>query len=254
EVRPDQIEAYRRLAMLLRRRLNRAQEADQVMTQLIASNERSYQAYLDRAAYLRRFNPPLAEEDLNVALRLAPNEAEVLLRAAEMAQDKNDLGKAREYLQRGMQLYPKDHRMFQVLADLELGAGKPDQAIAELRRGLETIPDQPDLLWRLADLQIQQRQPQEAENAIVRLQQINILPAVVECLRARIMALRGVWPEAARTLEQAIPDLVNVPDLAKQALLVLAQCYQELGDTERSLAASRRAVTTDPLWPPARFA
>lgn len=254
ELRPDQIEAYRRCALVLQGRLRRSAEADQLMDQMVASNDQSAEAYLARAAYRRRFHPELTDEDVQVALRLSPNDANVLLAAAESAQAKSDLAEAREYLQRGQKIYPQDNRMYRNLADLEIRAGKFTEAIAELQRGLKAIPDQPDLLWRLADLLIQERQLSEAENVIVRLRQISMQPAVLDCLVARAQASRGAWPEAAKTLQRCVPDLHGLPELEKQAHLLLAQCYTEMGDNEACLASSRRAVQTDPLWPAARFA
>jgi tetratricopeptide (TPR) repeat protein len=253
--RPSQIEGFHHRAMLLRRRMNQSVEADQVMEQMISLNEDNFRAYLERAAYRRQFNPGKADEDVAKALQLAPNEAEVLLMAAELAQDKGDLSKAREYLQRGLQQYPQESRMYQALADLELRAGQAGQALAELRRGVEALPNEPRLLWRLGDLLIQGRQLDAAGGVIHRLSQLRIPPAMLDCLRARIQVVQGAWPDAVRLLERGIPELQAVdPNLAKEAILLLAQCHRELGDSEQSLAACRRAVAADPLWPPARIA
>ncbi len=48
---PDRVGAYGRLARLLRGALGRPSEADQVMDDLVAANDRASAAYLERAAY-----------------------------------------------------------------------------------------------------------------------------------------------------------------------------------------------------------
>jgi tetratricopeptide (TPR) repeat protein len=128
---PQQIDAYVRLADVLRRHFAAdtalVEEADQVMQDLIAQNKDACQAYLARWRYQQQWHDlaesaqlQVAAGDVQRALQLAPDDAEVLVAACELAQRQKDPEKARGYLRRGRQLFPQDVRMYRELAWLEL--------------------------------------------------------------------------------------------------------------------------------------
>src|SRR5262249_28586043 len=52
---PDQVRSHELLASLPRKRLNRAQQADAVIAEMIAAHGRSHEAYLARARYRMEF-------------------------------------------------------------------------------------------------------------------------------------------------------------------------------------------------------
>src|SRR5262249_33467263 len=62
------------------------------------------------------------------------------------------------------------------------------------------------------------------------------------------------WLDASKSLEVAATGLATQPDLARQTLLMLGQCYEQLNDPDRQYGAYRRALTEDPfdpVWLPA---
>ena len=163
---PQQVEAYVRLADLLRRRLSQekaaevAARADRVMDQLVEANPDNAPAYLARWQYRQQWallqGPEKLEagaKDVGRALALAPKEAEVLLAAAELEARRRDFEKAREHLKRGIELFGKDARFYQAQASVELGAGRSADAVACLREGLKAVRgrQQLDLLWTLGN-------------------------------------------------------------------------------------------------------
>ncbi|MBX6312993.1 MAG: tetratricopeptide repeat protein [Isosphaeraceae bacterium] len=252
---PDRIESYVSLAGLLRRRFDQAARADQVMDALIAANERSFRAYLARRRYRQEFQLDGAAADAARARELAPDEADTLLAAAEAARDRGELDTARRDLEHGVALYPRDGRLYQALADLDLRAGRPDQAVARLRKGLAVLPEAVDLHVALVDALLQGGQPTEASAVITSLRQREGLPsALLDFFDARIHLAHEHWSQAAEILERTRPLLVAWPAMARQADLLLAQCFEQLGDPERRIEACRRVVAADSSDGPARLA
>ncbi len=288
---PQQIDSYERLANLLSRRPDQARanhparNPDQIMDQLVVKNDNSFRAHLTRWRYLMRSAPlarwrsaiesgPLANarnneksdrdlrsalekarQDIDRAIALAPDKADVLLAAAEFEQAVNNSGKARKHLQRGLALHPHHPRMYQALATLELRAGKPGEAVACLRRGVKALTGQgqDDTRWTLANLLIDSAELADARKEIAQLGKANSSPAGVDYLQARLLIHDGKWAAAAKVLErtralvEAIPELT--PDLEMflgQVDRFLGQCYEQLDDPGRQCAAYGRLVTHDP--------
>jgi tetratricopeptide (TPR) repeat protein len=256
---PRQIETYAALAHLLRKKLDQPQRADQVMEKLVAQNPRAFQAHLARSRYWRELalQEPLnrearlkkAGEDLYRARTLAPDEAEVLLAVAELAHDQGQPEAARAALKRGLGLYPQNVSMYLSLTTMELQAGQRSQATACLRRGLEKLPGHTELLWALANVLIEDGQ--EAAREIAELGQKKVSRARLDYLQARVLMNQGEWLKAVPLLERIHAELARWPDQAKQADLLLGECYGKLGNIDQQYTAYRRAVTADPLWEPA---
>jgi tetratricopeptide (TPR) repeat protein len=266
--KPEQIDAYTRLAHVLHARLDQSDAAAEVMDKLVAANGDSAQAYLARAHHRRQAGElELAGNDVTRALELAADDAETLIAAAYLNLDRaqtagvgdreaatTHLAEARRHLERGRDLHPEDARFHQSLATVELRSGRTDAAIACVRRGLEAAPGNADLLWRLGDLLIDANKPAEAAGIIEELRAAGIPRALVEYLDARLLAKQERWSDAAKLFERVRPLLVLSEQLTTEADLALSECHQRLGDSERQLAAARRAATASPLLVSARFA
>src|SRR5260370_42710561 len=99
---------------------------------LIAHNGRSAAAYLARARYCGRFAVPGADPaaDIARALKLAPDDADVLLAAATSARVQGNLEAARGRLEHGLERHPGNAAMYQAMARLELHGGRPREAVA----------------------------------------------------------------------------------------------------------------------------
>lgn len=251
---PHRVEAYARLAGLLRRRLRRADAADRVMDALavkdglIAANGGSAQAYLARARYRREFRLPGVADDASRALELAPDDAEALLNAADVALTRGEKGRdeAKALLQRGAKAHPGDGRMYQALASLEAISGRPAGAIAAYERGAKALPNSLEMRWLLTDALLSGGKLDEAAGSLQRLgASTGVRPEVRGYLEARLQMGRGLWADAAATLERAAPVLAAgdaMTELAKKAYLLLGRCYASLGNADQQATAFRRAA------------
>lgn len=247
---PQQTEAYLQLAHVYRRRLDKAQRADQVMDQLVAANADSFPALLARGRYyLELGQGEKAAADIGRAAELAPDDAAVILAAASMAFSKGDLATARSRLERGLKINPDKAEFYLALSELEMKAKRPTEALSCLRRGTEAIPADTDLLWSLANLLIQQGK--EPTEELARLAQRGVPDAQQDFLKARLLINQRQWLQACRLLEKHQVELHRRPDLGKHSDLLLGECYGQFGNLDQQYAAYRRAVSADPLWEPA---
>jgi tetratricopeptide (TPR) repeat protein len=239
---PHQIDSFACLACLLRDRLDRPHEAAVVMERLVAANAQSFQAHLA----LARFAHQSSKADgvaraLARARQLAPMDLDVLLATGALGGTDGNAEDMRAYLQRGLDNWPRDVRLYQALADLELKSGRPQAAIACWQRALKVSPRNPDLLNPLCDCLMNTGALAAAEEAIVELRRAGSLPAWVGYWDARLLMQKQQWGEAAGLLKIASGKAAG-PDWQAATDLALAQCYERLGDRHAQLTACQRAL------------
>jgi len=301
---PHLVEAYPRLAGLLRLRLNGAKEADEWMEKLVGANADSYTALLLSAAYLKENGSleqaqeqavralDLADKALaeaEGALKATPNDPpwetkrdaasrnrrQGLLLAARCAleaanrsseEQKKEVGaeehyqQARQYVERGMALYPEDAEMYTTLADIEIRSGLAEKAsradraaraVAALRKGLAPTHNAPVILLRLTELLIDADRTDEASKVLEQLREAKVEPALSSYLEGRIYFARGDWSRAIRSFDEArsgLSGLASWAHLVKQVDVWLGRCYGELGNPDQEQAAYRRAINADPTF------
>jgi len=254
---PGQAKSCVILAEILQKRLNEPDQAEEVMDSLVKARGHSYQSYLLRRRFwLQRQLPgdaDKAQQDLQTARKLAPDEPNVLLAAAEDAQSRRQNDEASQLLERAVQLHPGEESLYQALARLEIAAGKQTQARAVIERGLQKFPQSWDLLVLQTDLLIDEQKIQAAEKNIADLKRSNPTSPLVEYLQARVLMERKQWPEACKLLEHVRIKLAPGSEWLSRTLVYLSLAYQQLGDTEQQLGAIRLAVHLAPNWTTAHF-
>jgi tetratricopeptide (TPR) repeat protein len=235
-------------AMLYRGHLD---PADAVMEAMVAANSQSAEAHLVRYYHRRQFRVPGAASDVARALALAPDDLAVLVAAAEAARDREppDLAAARKYLQRALELYPKERSLYQRLASVEVADNQFPRAVEVLGRGLKALPEKEhaELQAVLVELLIDANKVAEAEKVLAGLRKSNLRPASLAYLEARERMQKQDWGGAAQTLEHIRGEAGSDPQLALQVNLALGVCYRFLGNPEQELAAYRQAVGVNPL-------
>jgi tetratricopeptide (TPR) repeat protein len=248
---PQELANYLRLAGLLRRALNQPRAADGWIEDMVARNGVSAKAFLMRGAYYKDSRDPAkAADSFARAHSLAPDDAEVLL-AMATGPGPDDVEAAREYLERGIDLYPKDTRFYLALARQELRAGRRAEAARRLRDCLKHTSGG-EVVWNAADLLLDAGEGDDARELLGRLSKENYPAAPTTFLKGRLLLQDGAWLAAAGCFSRVLPRLADAPELSKRTNLYLGRCYEQLGNPDQALAAYRQAAAADPLWPAAR--
>jgi tetratricopeptide (TPR) repeat protein len=195
-----------------------------------------------------------AEAHLATALKLAPDDPGVLVAAADLAIDRNELPRATGHLDRALKAAPSDRRVHLARARLALRSGKNAEAADGLRRALHAVPekDRYELTWALANVLLDAGSLDDARKVIAKLRDDGAAPGTVDYLEARALMHQGRWFEAARMLEQVRASANAATELAVQVDLMLGSCYERLDEPAQQLAACERAARTDPASVPAR--
>ncbi len=146
--------------------------------------------------------------------------------------------------------------MYMLLARNSQQAGETENARKWLEVGIVAQPEAADLRWMLAEYLLQAADFDGSGQADRRAQHSRVPPARAGLLdrlhrlprdEARLVG-REKWAEAAAALERVQPLLAARADsaaLASRAQLMLAECYERLGDVTKQHAAFSRAVALD---------
>ncbi len=250
---PTEVEAYLTLANLLREKISdsemsdRQDVADRIIEQMVKVNNDSVKAMLGRARYMQQYvSQDKAKSSVDRALQLAPDDADVLLQAAEMASKANDFNTAENLLKKGVAKYPQDERMYFAYAHIA-GVQKNSKALTErLEAGLNAIPTSPLLLQMLFDQQLDKRDLKSARVTLQKLATSKYPPILKEFREAQLLTMEGNFLEASRRLEKLRPQLSKASENSSATYYVaqmdylLMQCYLNLGLHDLALSTARR--------------
>jgi tetratricopeptide (TPR) repeat protein len=250
---PGRVELCQEYAELLRRRLEAPEQADAVIGAMVRAAARSLPARLAAARYfLRRGLADRAEKQVKFALGdLKAQSAEALLLASEVASALGRKGQAREPLERGVKLHPGDLRLRLALAQSEFQEGRRARALELLRPCLNDLPADADELARLGRLLVDLGETARAEKVCQRLQTAGSAWEA-GLLRGGLLVRKGAWGQARLLLEKVRSEPLPTAEVVRGLNLLLAECYGRLGNPDQQLSACRRALESDPSWPPAR--
>lgn len=262
---PKRVNTALKLARLLRSQLNpapgpdRAADADKVMDAVVAAAPDSLEARLARCRYMQAVgNLDAAEKDLKYALeKLAPDNVELLLTSAELAQTRRRLDDARKIYEDGCKRFPTDSRFRLGLARVEMLSGRGHQQVADerLKDALTTAGEEPETLWTIADMFIDANDTVQAHQVYDRLVAMNLPPVSLDFLRARLLAAEGKTGEAVACLERCRAGGMARDGLAFLNLkmnMLLGNWYEKLENPDQQLAAFERVLGDDPSSVPAR--
>jgi cellulose synthase operon protein C len=257
---PAQASAYAKLAELLRHRLAKPQEADQLMTKLVRVNPKSSKAHYLRAAYLADPKLKRSDEALEEACKaklLAPDDVDVLLLTAECNMAKRKFDNARDCLAQGIKLQPSNYLLYADLFHVELSAGNRDKALAALQEGIKATDRYPTLLWLMANILIDDNKLDEARQIVDELRKKLFNKPMIDYVDARIEFVRQHWKSAIERLNNARGSMVLEPRYIRYVLQLdfwLSLCHRALGDREQQEQDLRRALAIDPSFAPAKKA
>ncbi len=262
-INPQQYRAYPRLAVLLRVHLSQPRAGDELMRKLVQDNPNAYLAHLLRGHYLGQFvEPDEAYEEVMKALKLAPDNSEVLKMAAHASLWKRRAQEALEYASQGAKLYPREPDFYNLISVAELNLGHQDKAIEALQKGVMEAEQNVRLMQALADLLIDVGRIKEAEALIAELRDpdltaeldrsdINHLAAY---LAARVDFTQGRWLQACEAFERVRGPLMRWQFLLPRIDMGIAKCYRQLGNRDQEEKTLRRLLSVDPNYTPAKQA
>jgi len=258
---PQRPVADSRLAALLVR-LDRRNDAKNVIEKMVKDDPKNYRVYLERGSYLRRFGQTQdrksAKDDLQRALEMAPNDPKVYAELAALARLAKNDDEARRVIEEGLKVLPNDPTLHLERAMLEMSgsSGSIDKAITSLRHSVDLLPlpDQPLLRLNLARLLARRGDTSELLTQIGELKRVNLSPIEIGLLEAMYLMNCTEWKKAILSLvklqqlgEQSEESKAQVQDL-------LAQCYHHLSDRDRERDAYQRSIRANPKDVQARLA
>lgn len=241
---PGRIDSYFLLADILIERLDRADEAGEVLNNLVEAKPDSYRPFLARARYHRRRGKlEDAAKDIARARELAPQDTAVLLNAIDIAEARGDDKTARETAALGVTAHPESADFPRVLAGIEIRAGNVPAAILAIQEGLKHAPADTELLLGLSDLLIQENRLADARQVLAKFPKS--AGSASQYLEARLAYADKRWREAIELLESVGTKRLNA-DLTTRVNTLLGLCYERLHATDQQLAAFERALAQDP--------
>jgi tetratricopeptide (TPR) repeat protein len=258
--KPERVQTAYELARLLRSPLNpapdldKAADADKVLNSVVEAAPDSFDARMVRCRYFQAVgNLEAAERDLAyLREKLAPDNVEVILSSAELAEARRRYDEARKHLQHGRERFPNDSRFSTALARLELRAGNEHKPAAaqQLREALKTTKEDPETLWVLADLFIDAGDNGEARKLVDKLATTKMPQVGLDFLNARLLASDGKVGEAVDLLERCRAGGTTRQGLIflnRKMNLLLGQWYEQLGNPDQQLAAYERVLSEDAI-------
>ncbi len=240
-------QAYTILAAILEEKFRDSDATRRVFEQLVKDNPKDPQAWLSLARWHRKLGELRAAETAAArANELAPNNAEVILVAFDVALTARNYARAEGIVRAGLEQFPLDDRMYRNRALLSMQQQQPDKAVAQLRDGLLKLPDQPGLTLLLAEALFQKNELDEVDKTVEKLKSMTSdeNPAAL-LLEARVMLARQRWMPAKQKLEQLRPLAAGSDELTRQVDLYLGQCFEQLGQFDEQLEANRRVLSED---------
>jgi len=224
----------------------------------LADAAKAQDFYVRGRAYARTGQTALAAQDLDVAVKLAPNRSDVLVSRANA---EGKLGRGDEAwndLQRALTLNPKEARAWFAVGQLYLGAGDVDQALTALGSALAADRVEPYSLLKRSELLVSRHRFAEAMADATTL--VDIPPIVINKLgyvdgrgvmtnfhvialnhRASLYEQTGDQVASDRDLESAIAEQPSASTYRQRAESLLRR-----GRPEQALKDADEAVRIDP--------
>lgn len=255
----------------------RGKAADAIVDAMVKANPNDIEALLARHSYRTSNQLPGAAEDIALALKLAPDDpqtqllaAEYALREAAKAQRAGDEAAAARLYQESRGHYeklakraPREERVYLGLGNVYLAQGDRNRAVQTWREGLARAEGASvSTRLRLAETLIAAAQWNEAAEAIESLQRaVGQLHSrvskseeltyrrAIDLVQATYLVGRGEYGAAVPVLRQLSASPGNSPleaQQATQAAMMLGRIYLSQGQEDQAAEAFERGATAHP--------
>jgi tetratricopeptide (TPR) repeat protein len=282
---PGLIDTSLRLAVVQKLYLHEDVKSTTTLEDMVKANSANFGAYLNRVRFNLRFPPSKDNDkawvsslwdDTAEARKLLSDDpdaqpkyckdpdrlrADVLFYSALAAQYAAQLPGASEdkiqfpvqnqitFLVQGVAAYREDYRFYESLANAYVQASRFDNAARVLRQLLKILETKPGS-QNLAQTQLHLGEILIADGKLEEAKELDSAdnPSVLaRILHARILIAEKNWRGAADALEATRAQFAALAaNQICQAELLLASCYEQLGEPDRRLDACRRAIAADP--------
>ena len=190
--------------------------------------------------YLQRYGEVgEVSSSLDQVLALDAEDPDIILAAADIAISKKQFSQAEELLH--AQEKSGQCGSLSCIGIAGPARGEPDEAVERIQEGLKVVPENQALQLFLADLQLQRNDLEGVRHTLELLDTTGLRHDLVEYLQSRGLLAEGRWLAAMRQLESIRPLLADLPAVVQQIDLMLAQCYEKLGQPDLELAVYRQA-------------
>ena len=260
-----QVPAYVSLAHIYVEQLGKTTLADRTMEACVAANRDSAEAYLARGEhFIRRALKESGqarddlfangESDIRHAAQLSPGDAEVIGALADVEIRKGDLESAKVWLARGMESFPQREIFFRARAGIALKEKQTAEALTVIQEGLRASPDSWPLLLMQAEVDLASGNLDRMRKTAGRLRADERLEVLGDYLDAQALLRERNWQACSAAFEELLPELMaRRPDLGPNAYAALAQCYEQLGQTDQQREANRQLIELEPASLAGRF-
>ncbi|MDB5349043.1 MAG: Tetratricopeptide 1 repeat-containing protein [Planctomycetota bacterium] len=249
---PRDLVAAEHLAQLLEMRRSDPAGAKRVLDALLGALPGSSEARLVRFRHSERLRKhDQASVEIEEATRLAPQDLEVRLAAAELALKRSDPASAWTHLDQIPDARRQDLRVRMLRGMAELTDERDHEAIGEWRLGLiATRGTSADITWWLAYAMVRLGRVTEAEPLITQYFRLvgDEADPRLNFLQALSKQATGRPADAIEMLEKVGPKLGG--PFQERVHLTIGRCYQALGDDAKALASYRKAAQSAPAGSP----
>ena len=260
---PEMIEPWERLAWLKHSKSAKTEEAEQLMLRLVQVNSQEPAAWIARAKFrVRTKQPEEAGLDIDRALKIAPNEFQVLYAAGEVgiararqARADDRLPKARRIAIETETLLAREDQskadqrrldLQRVILAAEFGDVKKAFALAATLLEDSAAEDRIEIHQLMAEIAIGHEHFNQARDSLDQLPRTEITDGQRLRLEAGVAMSDQRWRAAADSLEEARRILAESPEQLQKVDLKLAECFGRIGQVEDRLVAYRRVLKYSP--------
>jgi tetratricopeptide (TPR) repeat protein len=244
----EAVKLYTELAWLYQLHLKNSEQVRQTIESMLQL-EHCYQlsaAHRVAAEFFEMLSdvPRAAWEVFLAKDMLGDHSPEVYLLAARLAQGQGNLDEARRQFKEGSNYNPKDTRLRQELALVELRQGQPEKALEHLKNlDKKDWPDRANELWGLGSTLLEAGDLKKAKEIADTLT-ASRAAVFGNCLQAQLLVKQQDWGQARLELDR-LRGLQLPRNLGIEVDLLLAQCHQRLSNPDQQAAACKRVLERD---------
>lgn len=247
EQHPTYLPGYLCYAKYHESNLGQADVAENILDSMVEANLQSAVAHAKRSIFrMNHGNMEGAAEDIAFAIDLEPEAVDTMIAAGMHAIHEKKFQEAHQLLDKALAADPS--RMGEVsklqirLADEEQ---KPEEVIDLLRKEINAKDDF-SLRLQLFERLIALQKKDEAKKELEHLRRMKMSSEVVGFFESTVDILEKKWKAASQKLEQARAVMGMHPEMLAFIDRMLAQCYGELGQTDKQIEAFSRTVENTP--------